>query len=120
MSGWIRLQRGTLTHSVFDRTPFSEAEAWIWLIENAAYENTKHRVGNTIEKVDRGSMFCTLRGLAKAWKWRSDHRVRKFLEILESEKMILKCNRTKKTQLTICNYSTYQDDGRNGGATGAH
>jgi len=90
----------------------SEREAWLWLIAKAAWKDTTHRVGNVVVKVERGSMFMTLRDLQVAWRWKSDKRVRGFLAVLRNERMILIKTDAGKTQVSICNYSEYQDDGR--------
>lgn len=112
MSGWVRIHRGVFDHGLFADEPMSEREAWLWLIAKAAWKDTTHRVGSAMTKVDRGSMFVTLRDLQAAWRWKSDTRVRGFLELLEAERMILRVVNAGKTQITICNYVTFQDDER--------
>lgn len=112
MSGWVRIHRGVFDHGLFADEPMSEREAWLWLIAKAAWKDTTHRVGSTMVKVERGSMFVTLRDLQAAWRWKSDTRVRGFLELLEAESMISRAANAGKTQITICNYVSFQDDER--------
>jgi hypothetical protein len=50
-----------------------------------------------------------LRELQLVWGWASDFRVRSFLKVLENERMIERTKNAAKTQITICNYSLYQD-----------
>jgi len=120
MSRWVRVQTSIFEHEVFAADPFSEREAWIWLISKAAWKDTKHRIGQTVVDVPTGSMFLTLREMQRAWKWKSDKRVRTFLTMLENERMIETKTDAGKTQISICNYSRYQEVGRTEDAAGTH
>ena len=55
MSRWVRLQTSVFSHEIFPRETFSQREAWIWLIANAAWKDTTHRVGNTVVEVPAGA-----------------------------------------------------------------
>lgn len=113
MSRWVRVSVDIFDHEFFaSAEPFSEREAWLWLIANAAWRDTKHRVGNDMLDVPVGSLFATLRGLQSAWKWKSDKRVRSFLSRLENGRMVETKTDAGKTQITICNYSRFQEAGR--------
>lgn len=109
MSRWVRIQTDVFDHAVFACEPFSEREAWLWLISKAAWKATKHRVGHVVVDVPVGSMFLTLREMQATWRWKSDKRVRSFLTMLENEEMIETKTDAGKTQISICNYSRYQD-----------
>lgn len=119
MSRWVRVQTSIFDHELFQAEPLTEREAWLWLISNAAWKTTRHRVGTDMHEVPAGSLFVTLRKLQTAWKWKSDYRVRSFLKLLEKEEMIVSETNAGKTQITICNYSHYQEAERtdNAGAT---
>jgi len=119
MSRWVRLQTSVFSHEVFPRETISQREAWIWLIANAAWKDTTHRVGNTVVDVPAGSLLVTLRGLQKEWGWSSDHRVRNFLNVLESQRMVALNTGAGKTHITICNYGEYQNLPHTSGADGA-
>lgn len=112
MSRWVRVQSDILDHPLFANAERSESDAWLWLIANAAWSPTHHRIGNDIVPVPVGSVFVTLRGLAKEWNWKSEKRVRTFLRVLENHEMIVTKTDAGKTQVTICNYSKYQEGGR--------
>lgn len=118
MSRWVRIQTSIFDHEVFAAEPFSEREAWMWLISKAAWKDTKHRIGHNVVDVPTGSMFLTLREMQATWRWKSDKRVRSFLSMLEREEMIETKTDAGKTQVSICNYSRYQDSGRTEDATG--
>lgn len=108
MSRWVRISCDILDSPVFKPEPFTEREAWMWLIMHAAWKETRHRLGNEVMPVERGSLFVTLRELQSAWRWKSDFRVRSFLDTLEKEAMIERKNNAGKTHVTICNYDKYQ------------
>lgn len=108
MSGWFSTQRSIFTHPIFEKNP-DRLYAWLWLISKAAYKDTKHIVNGKVHTVPRGSLFKTLRELASEWGWKSDTKVRDFLSLLESDGMIERKTNAGKTQITICNYSLYQN-----------
>lgn len=117
MSGWIAISRDLFDHGFFAREPMSEREAWVWMIARAAWKDTVHRVGSEVLPVPRGSFFCTLRELQQAWGWGSDKRVRNFLKRLENGRMADANATGSKTQITICNYDEFQQDGRSADAS---
>lgn len=116
MSGFIAIHRSLWDNDAFAPEPMSEREAWVWMIARAAWKPTKHRVGNFVTDVPRGCFFTTLRDLQKAFRWKSDKRVRRFLAMLENEGMIGRSADAGKTQITICNYDKYQEAGRSADA----
>lgn len=120
MSRWIRVQTSIFDHEAFAPEPLTEREAWLWLIANAAWKDTRHRVGSQMVEVPVGSLFVTLRGLQNEWKWGSDFKVRSFLALLRDQEMIVMNSNAGKTQITICNYSRYQNLEREENAKETH
>jgi len=118
MTRWIRVQVSIFDHDLFDEEPFTEREAWLWMITRAAWSETRHRVGSKVHVVSVGSFFVTLREMQEIFKWKSDKKVRGFLSLLEAENMISIKTDAGKTQVSICNYSKYQDAGRSEDAGG--
>jgi len=118
MSGWIRVEREIFKHDFFATDVMSEREAWVWMVAQAAWKDTRHRVGSVMCDVPRGSFFCTLRELQNAWGWGSDKRVRTFLKRTQAERMVVLRTDAKKTHVTICNYEKYQARERTEDATG--
>ena len=112
LEGWFAVDRKSISHPFFKRSERSEYEAWIWLIAHAAWKETHHWVNGKRHDVKRGELFTTLRELQSAWMWSSDKKVRGFLKRLSDERMIDAETSHGKTQVTICNYSLYQDTGR--------
>jgi hypothetical protein len=112
LKGWFAVERKSIEHPFFKRSERSEYEAWLWLIAHAAWEETHHWVNGKRHDVNRGELFTTLRELQSAWMWSSDKKVRGFIKRLSDERMIDAETSHGKTQITICNYSLYQDIGR--------
>lgn len=109
MSRWVRIQVDIHEHSVFAPEPFTEREAWQWMICRAAWKETAHRVGASVHKVPVGSFFATVREMQAVWKWTSTRRVAQFLNLLSEQNMIETRSETGKTLVTVCNYSRYQN-----------
>lgn len=105
--GAFLLWRGVLDHPIFKAEPYTEREAWIWLIEAAAFKPHKTRVGRHVVPLERGQLAHSLRFLSGKWQW-SIASVRRFLEKLENETMIDTQTGTGITLITICNYNDYQ------------
>lgn len=106
MSGWIKIHRDITKHWIFQ-----DAEKFKWWIDMlflASYEDNKTLVKNQIANVKRGQFIGSLSFLAKRWCVSRD-RVAAFLKLLQSDGMIIKESDKNITQITICNYESYQD-----------
>lgn len=111
MSEWgtFNVCRGLFGHPVFAAEPFTEREAWIWLIGTAAYRAHERRIGRARVKLERGQLAHAMRFLAQNWRW-SESKVRRFLHRLAAENMVTLKSDELATLITICNYDTYQAD----------
>src|SRR5262249_46081072 len=113
--GYIALYRGVLDHpKVGARKPYSYFEAWCWLLFEAAWKPKRIAVhnrngANTMLALKRGQLSHSVRYMAKAWGWRSDFRVRTFLNRLKSGAQINTQTDAGQTVITICNYEHYQN-----------
>jgi hypothetical protein len=115
MSGFFLMHRGWRDCDVFaDGEPMSEREAWIWLIEKAAWKQCHRRTlkGERIV-IERGQFHTSYRCLERAWGW-GKNKVHRFIERLEDHEMIGTAAGQSGTIITISNYDTYQyqRDGR--------
>lgn len=118
MIGWFAIKRGTLDHDMFAPVkPWSRFEAWVWMVENAAYKPVTIDIGGKPYRVERGSLCFAQRFLASKFGW-SKKKVSTFLENLESHGAIKigvaktgTGTRSKRTQVTLCNYDKYQSSG---------
>jgi hypothetical protein len=113
---YYQMHRGWMDHAVFRNAPYSQRDAWCWLIENAVWKKVRTPVEGGIVTLQRGQLAYSLRYLAKAWKWRSDKKVRVFLRHLQDDGMVLFSKSPKtdagkdagRSVITICNYDRYQ------------
>jgi len=88
--------------------PMSDADAWFWLIEHAAWKAMRRRGGQgQLVNVGRGQIHVSDRSLATAFRW-DKKRVRRYLERLEAYEMVSLERDQSGTILTICNYNKYQ------------
>lgn len=111
MSGFYLMHRGWMDNPVFKAEPFTEREAWEWIISHAAYVDTVHRIGSSVVEIRRGQIAVTMRELADEWSW-SKSRVFRVLKTFENADMIGTQTGTgmerTKTIITVCNYEYYQ------------
>ena len=112
MSGWFAVQRDFFDHKLFKKEPFTEREAWLWIIANAAWEQTTHRIEREVLIVERGSFYCTQRELAQRFQWGTT-KIRNFLKLTQEQNMLVINNETKKTLVSVCNYEEYQSKQNN-------
>jgi hypothetical protein len=111
--GWISIYRELKDHWLWDKSrEFSEVEAWIDLLLSANHEDKKVKIGMNLYNVQRGEQIRSLKTLASEWNW-SRSRVKRFLDLLQKDNMIVIKIDTKTTQITICNYDTYQQERNN-------
>jgi len=118
MAGFIKLHRGWRNSDALrSEKPFHEPEAWIWLLENAAWRETARRG----VLVPEGHIHFSERSLASAWGW-DRKRVRRFIERLSSENMLKKgtnndpgnapkTGTSNGTIYSIVNWEKYQKQG---------
>jgi hypothetical protein len=90
---------------------YSEAEAWLDLIQLAAYRSTSFATLHGPLNLERGQLVASLRHLATRWKW-SVKRVRGFLTIAQRTERIRAQRETQHgTLYLIENYDHYQTGG---------
>lgn len=106
-SGHYRMARGWQNHEAFEGDPYSKRDAWVWMIERAAWKATRHRIEGKFVPIERGQFTASMRTMADAWGWHRN-RVQRFLALLASDGMIGTEAGTGKTVVTIRNYNTYQ------------
>lgn len=113
MTGWFSLERDIFKHDFFKREPFTEREAWIWIISKAVWEDTTFDISGVNHPIPRGSFVTTLSELEATWTW-SSTRIRNYLKKLVDQHMIKHEVFTRKTLLSVCNYDLYQKNVNNG------
>lgn len=106
--GWLKIHRKILDNFLWEDRPFSKGQAWIDLILLANHENKKIIFdGNAIE-VKRGEKITSIRFLSERWGW-STTKTKKFLNVLQNEKMLTYKSNSKNTVYSIVNYNDYQE-----------
>lgn len=106
--GVIAIDRGVFDHECFAQEPFTEREAWMWLIAEASWKARTRRVGRVVVDLKRGQLAASVRFMADKWKWPNKDKVARFLERLRDCDMIATVAATGITVITICNYDEYQ------------
>lgn len=101
------MQRGWMDSPVFAPEPFTEREAFQWMVESAAWKDCRVRCGKYILNVQRGQFAVSVRFIAEKLDW---HRakVERFLTKLKTETLIETDARQGLTVITICNYGDSQ------------
>lgn len=107
MGGTVNISRSIWQDAAFKSEPFTEREAFIWLIMDASYTCREKRVGNVTVTLRRGQLIASVRFMAEAWQW-SKSRVDRFLWRLENRDMIGTDSGTGVNVITICKYDDYQ------------
>jgi hypothetical protein len=110
--GVFAVDRGIFEHERFADEPFTEREAWVWMIGEAAYRPHSRRIGKLRVELARGQLAHSTRFMAEKWKW-SEASVRRFLTRLKGsppkiDAMIDAATDAGITVITINNYSAYQ------------
>jgi len=108
VNGWIKLYRSLQDNWIWKKKPFSRGQAWVDLLLNANYQDKKFPLGADIVEVERGEIITSELKLMEQWGW-SKSKVRKFLETLEKDSMIVKKTDRKKTTIKLVQFSDYQD-----------
>jgi DNA-binding transcriptional regulator YhcF (GntR family) len=111
-SGYVLIARDMLEHPRFKpRGPFSDLEAWIWLICSAAHAPRDVPASNGRQRItihlEPGQLTFSVRFLAQAWTW-SDKRVQRFLSDLSADQSVTTQTTTGQTVITLCNWDKYQ------------
>ena len=107
MSGHYRMARGWQEHEVFGNDPYSRRDAWVWIIEHAAWTDHTIIVGGKRLTLRRGQLCHAYRHLADTWKW-SVAAVQRYVARLQANTMIGCSADTGRLVITVCNYEIYQ------------
>ena len=107
--GWISLHRKITENRLWRKKPFSLGQAWIDLLLLASYQDHKIVFDSGFIEVKRGEILTSIRKISLRWGW-SRMKANRFIDVLESDQMVIKKCDTKKTIITICNHDTYQSD----------
>lgn len=117
--GWYLMHRGWMESPDFRPEPFTEREAFLWSIEQAAHGPHVQWFNGVQVAVGRGEFATSSRKLATAFGW-GMKRARLFLSRMEKRgKWALRAAHQGAhvaTILTVCNYERFQAPARARGA----
>lgn len=104
------MERGWHNSQIFGDAPFSERDAWSWVVGTAQWKNTVIRSTKGINvTVRRGQLFSSVRFMADKFKWSKD-RVVRFLRRFTLWGNISVETVSGQNLITVCNYEYYQSD----------
>lgn len=106
--GYYAISRGFLENPMFKPEPFTEREAFQWLIQEASYDSRKYRIGSRCFDLHRGQLVSAIEYMRKAWRWKTKSRVHRILKRWESCGAISQKPERDATIITLCNYDEYQ------------
>lgn len=108
-TGYIKLNRKFFNNPFWTKQRvYSEAEAWIDLIQSARFDGTTEYVNNRLIELERGELPVSIRYNAKRWSW-GEQKVRTFFEILLKNKMITQREHSGQRIINLVNYGVYND-----------
>lgn len=108
-NGYIKLYRGLAENSLWLSEPFTKGQAWADLLMLTNYKPSylKYRNGEMV-RICRGECGYSMETLAKRWKW-SRGKVKRYFDLLESEKMIQQKIGSKSTIIKVLKFEMYQE-----------
>ncbi len=106
-NGWIKIHRKMMEHWIYQNSHYFHW--WTDLLMNANFEDKKILIKGNLYDCKRGQSLYSLDTWAKRWKV-DKSKVRRFLQLLQNDGMIVIENVSVSTRITICKYECYQDE----------
>ena len=113
MSSWIKLFRDINKHWIWQNSDY--LKWWLDILLEVNHAPAKVVIKNKIYDCNRGEKLYSLDTWADRWGTNKS-KVRRFLQLLQNDNMIVLKSETQTTRLIVCKYDTYQDM-RNGDET---
>ncbi len=107
--GFFQVHRSIFDHEAFSREPFTEREAFIWLVGEAAFKDHERVISGKRIYVKRGELAHSYRWLAERFKW-SLGKLQRYTKRLKSIHMVGTRTDTGILVISICNYDRYQSE----------
>ena len=108
--GWIKLHRKSYDNFLYkSNKPHTRREAWEDILLNVNYIDSFSLIGNTKFECKRGQSIMSLESWGSIFNW-DKSKVKRFFDLLVSERMLCHENVFKTTRITVCNYDDYQGD----------
>lgn len=109
MAGWIKLQRDIMDHWIAQDNEY--LAVWVRMLAEANFSDRKTVINGALVEVKRGQLVFGLESYSEKTGV-SVRRLRKLLELLESDSMIDRQKSNKFSLISIVNYAKHQDDDR--------
>lgn len=107
MEGWVKVYRKIEGHWIWNKPEYFRA--WYYCLLRANYKDTEVLVGAHTIPVKRGQFITSIENFATRTNL-TKQQARTFLDLLESNTMIVREATWRSTRITICNYDKYQDE----------
>ena len=107
VTGWIKSYRSKFKHWIANNKDYFYA--WDWLLHNVNHKDGKVLINKELIEVKRGQRITSINNFANEVSM-SPQQVRHFWDLLEKDKMITRLVTQRYTQITVCNYDTYQSE----------
>jgi len=110
MCGWIKIHRSIKDHWLYtEKRTFSKFEAWHDILIMVNFTDAKSMIKGKLYDIKRGQSILSLESWGKRWNW-DKSKVRRFMNALQSDAMIVLESDNITTRLTVCKYETYQGE----------
>lgn len=106
-TGVYQIDRELWDHPFFKKEPYTEAQAWAWLIGQAEWRKSTVPLGRFTFELERGQAALSLRFVAAKWLWHKN-KVDRYIQRATKQDMLRASIVNGMTVLTICNYERYQ------------
>jgi hypothetical protein len=117
--GYIKLSRRFFEHDFWvKKSEFDLADAWLDLIQMAAWKDRRKLVKYDYIDEPRGGVVASVRFLCQRWGW-SNTKVLNFLGLLERDTMITTQKIQGITVISLCNFEKYNTQKRQESDAGA-
>lgn len=107
MNGTVNIARTIWSDAAFKDEPFTEREAFVWMIMEASWKPREKRVGSATVFLERGQLSHSIRFLAEAWGWKRN-KTHRFITRLKNRDMIGTESGTGVLVITIRKYDEFQ------------
>lgn len=110
--GFLKLSRKFFSNELWNAArEFSECEAWLDLLQSARFEASgeaySELIGGREISYSRGQYPAAVSFLKKRWGWKTEKKVRCFLDKLKRKGMITTDSSQGMNVITICKYEEY-------------
>lgn len=106
--GWISLNREIINHWVFDDAEYFKA--WVCILLEVNHEPNSFVIKKKTLECGRGESLKSLDTWGSMFGSWSKGKVNRFFKLLEKHDMITLKNERITTRLSVCNYTTYQNN----------